>query len=195
MILYICILVLIFLFFLLYKIKNPPLFLKYNNNISDVTFKTGDLLFLSGNTKGEKFIKSFLQFEFSHVALCYVHENDVYLLECDMGSKKRNGSRIIKLKNKLKRKFYDNIIGYRPCIQPLNINTLILHKKMDRFFLAYLFYRIDNSINTCSEYICNLLKENNIINKNIKLHKISPKHLYYDFNNIYKKPILLNNDY
>lgn len=89
----------------------------YGTMCGDV--RNGDLIFLSGTTGGEKTCRWLTGSPFSHVGIVFreYHQTkgkDVcYVLECDIGSHHSDGIRIIKLKDKLKRRDQNDIVGYR----------------------------------------------------------------------------------
>ena len=74
----------------------------------------GDVMLFTGNTFGEKNCKWFTGNIFSHVGFLFRERNPesrediVYIFECDLGQRRRDGVRIMELKDKL-----DKYIGYR----------------------------------------------------------------------------------
>jgi hypothetical protein len=73
----------------------------------------GDLLFLSGETSGEKTCRWASGSPFSHVSIIFLENNIPYVLECDIGGHHTDGIRIMTLEAKLQRKDQSSIVGYR----------------------------------------------------------------------------------
>lgn len=93
------IVLLLFLHFNLIQ-KTPHLpFLSQKQSVVP-SYRTGDLLFLSGKTYAEGFIKWYMNFPFSHVAMVIVENDIVYLWEADMGQQTKKGARVIELSKK-----------------------------------------------------------------------------------------------
>lgn len=71
--------------------------------------KNGDLIFMSGNTRGERVCRYFTDSMFSHVGLLFrekhpeTNEDILYIWDSDLGQKTKDGPRILPLRDKLKR--------------------------------------------------------------------------------------------
>lgn len=125
--------------------------------------ETGDLLLFSGNTTGEKAIKTYTLSDFSHISLIIRSEkgNQIWLWESDIGQHHKDGPRAITLENKLKKWKGDNIV--RVCktglkIDPTKLNTLIqniLPQSMDYDMLSWMFGKSYKPPQTwfCSELV------------------------------------------
>ena len=78
------------------------------DNVID-EIENGDIVFLSGDTLGEKTCRWFTGCIFSHVGFLFreVHpvtqEDIVYVFECDLGQNTKDGVRIMPLRDKLNR--------------------------------------------------------------------------------------------
>lgn len=97
-----------FLFYLLVQFTAPTI----NQYVSEQLITSsdllniadnGDLIFFSGDTAGERFIRWGTNSYVSHVGLLFKEGDDVYILDCDLGQKSRDGVRVMKLKDKLER--------------------------------------------------------------------------------------------
>ena len=75
---------------------------------------TGDLLFMSGTGLGENLLKNAMNFPFSHVAMIIKENDDIYLWEADMGQRKKDGARLINMKDKLKYYKGNKIVAWKP---------------------------------------------------------------------------------
>jgi len=61
----------------------------------------GDLIFLSGDTSGERLCRWFSNCMFSHIGLLFVENNEIFVLDSDLGQKMKEGVRVQKLNDKL----------------------------------------------------------------------------------------------
>ncbi len=83
----------------------------------------GDLLLLSGSTKGEKSCKWATGSVFSHVGFLFREVNPdgnniVYIWEADVGQGSRNGPRVMALEDKLARYHGHKVLGWRQLSGP-----------------------------------------------------------------------------
>lgn len=101
-------------------------------------FDNGDLVFLSGDSYGEKTVRFFTGSPWSHVAMVIKEYEKIeglgdetkflpkiYLYECDLGSKVHEGVRLISLERKLNRKELNNVMALRKINKPLDKDTLL----------------------------------------------------------------------
>jgi hypothetical protein len=161
------IIIFVFLIYIYYfpkRIKNVKLH-ELNYFLENV--KNGDLLFFSGSSPSENMIKWYTDSKFSHVAMCIIENNDVYIVEADIGQQSKEGVRVIPFLKKIKHyKGVDKIFGWRQMnIHNLpNIKERIIesfkkqfNKKLDNSMLSYVFKRkrTNNDV-FCSEFICNV---------------------------------------
>lgn len=125
--------------------------------------QTGDLILMTGKTYSEKLIRRITRSPFSHVAMVVVEEGIVYLWESDVGQSRKEGSRVIELKEKLKRykgekkglwlKWVDSPSTPRPTVaQLLPIISTYKDITMPFGFEYYLFSGYPNS------FIYNVMK-------------------------------------
>lgn len=72
-------------------------------SVSDVLsqVKTGDLILLSGTSRGERLIRAVTRSPYSHVAMVVVENGTPYLWESDVGQRVKDGVRVIELREKL----------------------------------------------------------------------------------------------
>lgn len=169
-----------------------------------------DLLFLSGNTSGEKTCRWFTGSCFSHVAMLFrtLDVNDstktvAYVWESDLGCRAKDGPRVIRLKDKLKRYKGYRIGGYRKLIansvaikpnesQLLDIITRYVDKDFDEYIMSW-FVSGNNAIsqaiyNTiknedtvfCSELVASTLRDIKILPSDRKPSWYSPASFLYN---------------
>lgn len=86
---------------------------KYGTMMKMNCVGNGDLLFLSGETSGEKTCRWASGSPFSHVSIIFLENNIPYVLECDIGGHHTDGIRIMTLKSKLLRQQQNAVVGYR----------------------------------------------------------------------------------
>ena len=159
---------------------------------------TGDLVFMSGNSRGERVCKWFSDSPFSHVSLVIKEEvfsenssseSELYLWETDLGQKTKDGPRIIKLKDKLELYKGDKIVGWkslsssllpRPTSEKImevvkEYKSLDFDDTMIRWILGRLASQSDKVV-FCSELIALTLQHPkiNILNDDIPAHSYSP---------------------
>jgi len=186
------IIVLIFIYFIGLKpngldLEKTP-YENYKNLFPKV--KNGDLVFFSGTTHNENVCKWFSNSVFSHVGILFKDENgDIYILDSDIGQQVKDGVRVQKLEDKIKKYKGIKVMGYRP------INKEIDYKTMEEIFnqdknldfdcwmldwiltplgIGKLFKRDDYVF--CSEYIHSVLKRCGVIENDTPSYKISPKY-------------------
>jgi len=120
------------LLLVLYSVSqlNAPSLIKYIDNNKKIlnwvdiervfnNAGNGDLIFLSGNTKGEKTCKWCTNSIYSHVGILFreIHEktgeNILYIWDSDLGQKTKDGPRVMKLADKLKLYKGDRYLAWR----------------------------------------------------------------------------------
>jgi hypothetical protein len=105
------------LLIILYIYQNPPTIKKANTPL-DKLFeyaKTGDLVFLSGDTYAERIIRWLTSSPFSHVGMLLRSnvDNQLYIWEADIGQGFREGPRLMLLTDKFKRYKGLKICGWK----------------------------------------------------------------------------------
>lgn len=154
--------------------------------------RTGDLLFFSGNTKGERVCRSFGGSPFSHVSFVFVENEVRYLLECDIGTGCRPGGRVITVENKLTRSKgnYHRIVGvlkllstrprYQQVVSILDEYTKIyFDDMMDKYFLADTPLQYTTpKIMFCSEFVASILQTLGLLRFDRIPAWYTPKRLY-----------------
>lgn len=165
--------------------KTPHLsFLSQKQEITPI-YRTGDLLFLSGKTYGESFIKWYMNFPFSHVAMIIVENDIVYLWEIDVGQQTKKGARVIELSKKKQLWKGWRIGGY------CKYNGPDIHAdEIDPIVFKYIDYGIDTKLLSyffgskgqkkemfCSQLIAQTLIDLNIIENDSIASSYSPKSL------------------
>lgn len=163
-------------------------------NLENIDFKTGDLIFLSGDTQGEKVIRWLTGNPYTHVAIVIVENGIVYLFEADIGQKYRDGPRVIALADKLKRYHGFRVCAYRPINKPIenskilklvdNYVNLELDDKMTTWAVAdypllYDFFKDDSKI-FCSEIVADVLQKLGVLKYDHIPAWYSPKYFYSD---------------
>jgi len=142
------------------------------------TVDNGDLLFLSGKTRGEHLCCFCTDSMYSHVGMLFreIHpetgENIVYVWESDLGQKTKDGPRIIPLKKKLElyqgqpyamirklatpRPTTENIMNIVGKYQDYDFDT-----KMINWWVSESWFSVFSSKNTmlCSELVAQTMKE------------------------------------
>ena len=89
--------VLFFIFAIVYfSIPTPR-----NKEDIPLDLKTGDLVFMSGNSVSEAIIRLFVRCEYSHVGMIFVSEGKTYVWEADVGQGKKEGPRLIEFDDKV----------------------------------------------------------------------------------------------
>jgi hypothetical protein len=191
---------LIYLFWVVWvylNVKTPS----PSGQILDInSLKTGDLIFISGQTHGEKMIKWITGSEWSHVALIIKEDDDLsgskmlFVWEADIGRGYKDGPRIVKLSDKLHliktlpQYKTDQVIGVRRISRHLNPEKVMksvkkyLYKKMDYNMskwavsntpLYYIFS--DNNKIFCSEAVALVLQDVGVLNKEERAASYSPE--------------------
>lgn len=186
------IIILIFIYFIGSKSHKGSLDKYPTENYKNIfeNIKNGDLVFFSGNTYSENVGKWFTDSIFTHVGILFTDENqDVYILDSDVGQKVKDGVRVQLLNDKIKRYKGSKVVGYRPINKEINYNILeeIFNKDKDLDFdcwmldwilsplgIGRLFKKDDRVF--CSEYIHSVLKRCGVITNNTPSYEISPKY-------------------
>ena len=151
--------------------------------------QTGDLLFFSGDTVGEKVVKWWTKCQWSHVGMVFRSGSAVLLWEVDVGQTPREGPRVIKLDEKMDRYGGVKVGGWKKRDVPLDNKALttamapLLGKKMDTVMSKWMFANVpsvykllksDNKI-FCSEGMCETLKNIGDIPEDVVCGGMSPK--------------------
>lgn len=147
----------------------------------------GDLIFFSGNTRGEKTCKWCTNSAFSHVGLLFREEHPttgediLYIWDSDMGQKARDGARVMRLQDKMDRYKGDKIGAYKPLLGERPSTSEILQviknlglKDFDEKILTWwvaekrkLYDMIKKEDEMfCSELVAATLQSLNILKKN-----------------------------
>lgn len=164
--------------------------------------QNGDLLLLSGNTRGEKTCKWCTGSMFSHVGLLFreVHpetkEDILYIWDCDLGQGAKEGPRVMPLKQKLDKYKGCKMGGYRPIISHhhndlstpsiLEIISQYVDKGFDDKILTWwvadskaLYTLIKNEDTLfCSELIASTLQSLNVMKKDKRPAWYNPGDFY-----------------
>ena len=143
----------------LYQLFRKPIPDYFSNSLSakfwdDVD--TGDLIFFSGTSFGERSVKFYSSSVWTHVGIVFRDlpksdsESKIYFAEADVGQRKRDGPRVILLSEKIqafkKRVGSGSIVGWRKFskgeISPLSIMCFVegnLQKTMDANMIRWIF--------------------------------------------------------
>jgi len=151
--------------------------------------KTGDIIFTSGNSFGEKGIRWCTNCPFSHVAMIIREEGIQYLWEADLGQGSKRGPRVIKLVDKLHRYsgFKIGVWKKLRCKRPLTSDVLKCVEKFKNlefddllltWFVTY-FYPLYRTVKRdehvfCSELIVMTMQELGMMGKDIVPASIIP---------------------
>ena len=199
-----CIVILIILLFILTSIKIEPFshHIKNFNYLNFENLKTGDLIFLSGNTYGENIVKILSNSKFSHVGMVIKIDNHTYLWECDIGQNKKTGVRVIYLDEKLRSYKGSNIIAIRRINKKVvdniedfndklsNIVSTQINKNFDQEMYVWIsdFFGREKNTMFCSELIAYTLHHLGLLKLDKKYFQYSPQDfLSTDFTNEGKK--------
>jgi len=159
-------------------------FTNHKDVLKDVN--NGDLIFLSGDTHGERLCRWFSGCIFSHVGLMFVDDIDgeIYVLDSDLGQNMKDGVRIQKLTDKL-RKYKGMKIG---AIKRVKINSSIPSSKFLELIEKYKNVDFDDKMLTwffgdisfmrnlfenkkkmfCSEFVAECLEKLGILSESSK---------------------------
>jgi hypothetical protein len=168
------------------------------------SIKTGDLLFLSGSTFGEKCCRVVIQSPFSHVAFLMKEKdgngNDIlYVIESDAGQGIKGGVRIMSLEDKLKKYKGERFGAIKRFIKSpergeidhmkiLDIVKKYSHCELDNVYFTwffsgfpYLLEKVKNEkIIFCSEFLTILLQGLGIISRGIIRTKYHPGDFFHE---------------
>lgn len=198
----------IILLFYLYIIFFPPKIESYS--FKEVDYENflqeadnGDLIFLCGQTYGERVCRSMCRCPFSHVGILFREKNQegesiLYIWECDLGQGYNNGPRVVLAKDKLK-KYKGNIIAGWKKFQkdrPSTSNILECVNKYIKydfdnvmgswFFsgvpLIYKLFKYQDKV-FCSELVAMTYQDLGILPKKDKAFSYSPGTFFRDENN------------
>lgn len=161
-------------------------------SLSDVLAyaQTGDLIFLSGKTFGEKCIKWALDSDFSHLALVVRTDDNLYLYEADIGQRWRTGVRLIDFKKKLERykgwkvgvwqRLYGNPIDVQILQKSIESN---ISKKIDTNTFTYWTSRFPSIAKAlkkddtvyCTELVASTLQDVGVMKKDKTPYSFDPE--------------------
>jgi len=158
----------------------------------------GDLIFLSGDTRGERTCRFCTDSIFSHIAFLFkeIHpetgENILYVWESDLGQRSKDGPRILPFKEKMKRYhgypylMWRRLEGERPTTRSI-METVhkYAHYDFDHQIFSwwssegllsplYYFVKDDKKV-FCSELVALTLQDLNIVDRGKKAAWYSPK--------------------
>nr|QBK86261.1 MAG: permuted papain-like amidase [Marseillevirus LCMAC102] len=162
-------------------------------SVDDVFQKieNGDIILMAGNTVGERTCRKFADSVFSHVGLLFreIHPETgvdiVYIWDCDLGQKSKEGVRVMPLRDKLRRyKGYriaalKKLVVSSPAKRPtqediIGVFPKYVEKKFDNKILSWwvanwgwMYDKVKNP-NTmfCSELVAATLQDLGILKKN-----------------------------
>lgn len=177
------ILFLLFIVFIFYILYNHHPYSKNYLSVSEVLeyADNGDIILFSGNQYSENLIKFYTGSYFTHISFLFRENGILYIWEADMGQHYRDGPRVIKFKDKIKRwkgnkiAVWKKFMGHRPILQDiLKVIGKYINLNMDMSMISWAFSNYPNSsifkyfkdLNTvfCSELIVMTLRDLNIIN-------------------------------
>lgn len=178
-------------------------------------FRTGDLIFLSGNNYGSKSIRWATSSYWSHLAIVVVlpqPRNEILLWECDAGQGAKRGARLLSLSQKLSKHKGYNIGSWKKYTGEKEINFKKLFGFINKFvnkielqtrIYSYIFsrygpdflYRKARNKNKwyCSELVAKTYQYLGILNNEITPSSVSPED-FYNSKNLQDYRKLFNSD-
>jgi hypothetical protein len=208
-----------------FNAPNIEKYIKGNQDISWTSYKeflekadNGDLILLSGDSKGERTCRWAANCVFSHVGMVFrekdvkTGESKLYIWEADVGQRSKPGPRIMVLDDKLSRYKGFKIMGWTPLMKgkrPSKESILKLvpkyhHKKIDNWMLVWLLpnYSIFNNTKKdrktvfCGELVADSLQDLGILDRSIPAANYSPKDFHIlPFKESDQKPKGLSKDF
>lgn len=163
---YILMILIIVIFYFLFVLFPPS---PKQNSKTQQTFKTGDLIFLCGNTVFDRLSRSFFNCEVSHVGIVVNINDKIFILECDAGQKHKSGVRLIPFQKK--QKYYNDVYIHLPIKNEIDNDKLAsiiqryLHVDFDHWMIRWFQSQIFNTrfdetkYMFCSEFISCVLKD------------------------------------
>lgn len=162
--------------------------------------KNGDLIFMAGDSRGEKICRWLSSSIYSHIGMIFreihpeTNEDVVYIWESDLGQKTKDGPRVIKLIDKLQLYKGFNYLMWRklesipPYMSPTTLDIMKIvdeykNCKFDDKMLTWLSSNYINCLTTsinrndeffCSELVAITLKKLNILCNDISSSYYSP---------------------
>lgn len=174
----------------------------------------GDLILLSGDSKGERTCRWAVGCVFSHVGIIFREKEDsvdkLYIWEADIGQKSKAGPRIIRLEDKLERYKGFRVAGWTPLkgSRPstkdiLNLVPKYVHKKLDNWMLIWLLpnwsifngMKKDRKTVFCGELIADSLQDLGILDRTRPAANYSPRDFHIDSNNSKPKELFPKYEY
>jgi len=190
-----------------YAIGNAPeVEGKYYPPLDYPNIQNGDLLFLAGDTYGERICRWCAGCVFSHVGILFWSNGTVYVLDCDLGQGMKDGVRVQKLSEKLARykgqRCLDQKIGAIRRYKGMLDDNVFLEETekyksigFDNWMLSWvfagtvlqdLFQRDDASF--CSEFIAKVFQDLGVA-PITNPASYSPGSFFREFNTEYDEPI------
>ena len=156
---------------------------------------TGDVIFLSGTTHGEKCCKVTIDCIFSHIAFVVRDKESVWIWECDVGQRQKEGTRAMPLAHKLKHFKGELIAGWKPLLRGHPPYTAVMNTiqkqlkyKMDMLMLPWFvswwptLHRIlkKKEKTFCSALVAELSQEVGIMKKSRLTASHAPTDWFYN---------------
>lgn len=147
------------------------------------SLNTGDLIFMSGKTYGERVLQCFSECCYNHVGIIVFDGSSRYVLEADIGQGYRSGVRLIPLQEKINRWKGHDTIAIRRMIHPPSRKLLEMiaraivsdHRRMDEYFFSWFRgVRTNPEVVFCSELVAE------IFNVAPSAVSVDPGWLYHD---------------
>ena len=178
-------------------VKLAPYYGTKDDMLKDI--ENGDLVFMAGRSKGEKTCAWFLKSPFTHVGLLFwerhpsTSENILYIFDCDLGQKSKEGVRVMNFEDKLKQYRGEDVIAIkklnvpayasRPSTQNFVdeigkfINIDFDNKMLTWYFsnlgtISYIFKNKNKMF--CSELVAEVYQNLSIMKKNKKAYSYNP---------------------
>jgi hypothetical protein len=188
--------ILLICFSIYFKSPNLDSFIENTDKLTFVTLdtilkeaETGDLILMSGDTRGERVCKWFSGSVYSHVGILIKEDTDIYIWESDLGQHAKDGPRIIKFTDKLKNYKGSPYLLWRPlvCQSRPTIDTIMtivnrykdaqFDNRMLSWFFPFKFgeyFKDENKI-FCSELVAITLQQLNILTQSSLPTTYSPQ--------------------
>jgi len=158
----------------------------------------GDLLLFSGTTLGERTCRWFTGSGFSHIGMLFWEDSTLYITESDVGQGSKNGPRVMKLEDKLKRcqKNTESEVLWLRCRYTIDTSSILqaLPKYMDQDFDSYMLSWFYSPLKVkgkmfCSEYITSLLSDLGILDRSEVAVYTSPESYLSRYSSKYYPPL------
>ncbi len=214
-VLVIIVFLLIFYVIIQHKAKNIEMHVKNIDKSNSLNFATvddllqnannGDLVFMSGDSRGERVCRWFSGSMYSHVGMLFreIHpatgEDVLYIWDADIGQGYRNGPRVMKLQDKLdkykgfKYLLWTPLIGERPTTE--NIMKIVAKYKdygFDDWMLSWIhpiFKSKESKDVFCSELIALTMQELDMLATQYRATSYSPASFLENVKGLHEKYI------